>query len=205
MAATSTRPELTVIEDPLTGFDGELTEDNIPALVTRIRELDDRRLRAEQLLEVAEGKVEGLKDEVTSLAARLREIKKDKEKKARASGTWPIAERLFVIWKNGTGNTNPRSKLTYKRFEFIEPFIRDCEREQLSYEAGPPTNRTEECAAAIVGRITDHFSTKRSNGSTKHFWEWERIFKNDKEFDESCSRRPRNWRELLEQWDEGPR
>ena len=203
MEATATSlPELTVIEDPLTGFDGELTPENLDLLVGRVRELDDLRIRQAEELDERADKIKGLQGTITSQASRITKLKRNKEKEACASNTWPIAERLYRIWWVGTGK-RARKKLSYDRFEKIEPFLRDARPDELGYDEGPPRNATEECAAAIVGRITDHFKQKRPNGSVKHYWEWDRIFKSSDEMEDSRDRRPRNWRELLKQWDGG--
>lgn len=199
------RPELTVIEDPLSGFDGELSPANLDLLARRVQELD-------AALKAAKGEIAELGDVLTerdstlkSLEAKLRKAKRDREHEARGSDLWPIAERLFAIWKRATGNKSPRSQLTADRFELVAPFLRGAEQDTITTEPGPPRNALEDCCAAIIGRVFDHYSVVRANGSTKRFWEWDRIFGSADNFEDSRDRRPRDWRQRLAQIDEGPR
>jgi hypothetical protein len=208
----SARPELRVIEDPLTGFDGELTAENLDLLAGRVQELHAERRALQVQLQHSKDTVEGHERTMRSQSATITELTRDRDAEARGSELWPVAERLFAIWLAATGNRNPRSKLTTDRFELVRPFLRGAEGDEISYDpaAGPPRNRLEECAAAIVGRVFDHYSVTRPNGSTKHFWEWNRIFGDGRRrssadnFEDSRDRRPRNWRERLRELDPGP-
>lgn len=135
-------------------------------------------------------------------------LRRDKEREARAGQKWPAALRLFKIWRK-LGN-HGSAKFTYRRFECIEPFLKDYdpEKHDLALEPGPPANPLEECAAAIAGRTYDCFSKPRPNGTTKRFDEWERIFEAEKrysgQFDESVARRPRDWRQRVREVDPSP-
>ena len=144
--------------------------------------------------------------------AEITALRRDREAEARGSQLWPIAERLFAIWKAATNNTSSRSVLTFDRFEDVKPFIRDSEGETLSYQPGPPRNSLEECAAAIIGRTAYPYEQKRANGTIQRFHEWDRIFgtagkrASSANFEESRDRRPRDWRERLRRFDpESPR
>lgn len=199
------RPDLFVIEDPLSGFDGELTSENMALLAERVQERD-------RLLKDAKAELAELEDVLTerdstlkSLEGKLRKAKRDREREARDSDLWPIAERLFLIWKKATGNRSPRSQLTADRFELVAPFLKGAEQDVIGRQPGPPRNALEDCCAAIIGRVFDHFSTTRANGSTKRYYEWDRIFGSADGFEDSKDRRPRDWRDRLAKLDEGPR
>lgn len=136
-------------------------------------------------------------------------LRRDKEREARGSSNWPAALRLFKIWRKLTGST---ARWNHRRFELVEPFLKDYDPEKhdigLSIALGGPQNPLEECAAAICGRVFDHFTKPRTNGTTKHFWEWERIFEGlpntTGQFDESLGRRPRDWRQRVRDVDPDP-
>lgn len=140
------------------------------------------------------------------LLLQIANLKRDQEAAARASGQWPVAVRLFAIWRKATGRK--RCQFSFDRFNLVEPFLREYDRtrhQDISADPGPPRTPVEEAIAAIIGRATDHYSVSRPNGTTRHFNEWERIFKNRGEFDESVARRPRDWRERALELDPGPR
>lgn len=168
---------------------------------------DDAPSYAEALGIVAEQEdtIAGLESEIRSLAAKLTRARRNREMEAKGHDLWPVAERLFDIWKHATGNRNSRSKLTADRFEMVYPFLDGAETDVITFEPGPPRNALEDCAAAIIGRTTYPFTTTRENGTTKKFHEWNRIFKSADEKDDSAARRPKNWRELLRAYDGGPR
>lgn len=160
----------------------------------------------DRMLAELRDQVDGLLTEIKSLAAKNRELKRNRERTAKRSAAWPVAERLFVIWVAASGR-NPEAKncprFRLDRYERIERFLRDGSDAPAVLE-GPPTNDFERCAAAIIGRCFDHFQTQRPNGSTKRFHEWERIFADSGEFDDSLERRPRDWRTRLADLDPGP-
>lgn len=131
--------------------------------------------------------IAGLERDIRGWAARYRELRRDLEQEARQSDLWPLGERLFVIWQRLTGRR--RAKFSYDRFRLVEPFLRK--------------DGFELCAMAIVGRVFDHHTVTRRNGTTKHFYEWERIFKNRGEFEDSANRRPADWQERLAKVDPG--
>lgn len=153
-------------------------------------------LIAEQSDEIA-----GLERTVRSQGALIVKMGRDREAQAKNHEAWPVAERLHAIWKAATKNRSKSSKLTADRFELVLPFLKGHETDPITTEPGPPRNPVEECAAAIIGRAFDHFTTTRSNGTTKHFWEWTRIFASETEMHDSRDRRPRDWRERLHQCD----
>jgi hypothetical protein len=132
--------------------------------------------------------IQGLLDEIAglkrSLAAESRryaELKRDKEEEARNSQLWPTAVRIFQAWQKATGHS--RMAFDYKRFELVAPHLK-------RKGHGP-----EYCLAAVAGRVYDHYSSTRKNGTVIHYWEWERIFENIGSLEESARRVPRDWRE----------
>ena len=195
-AATAPPPSLTVVQNPLEGFDGELTHENMELLIGRLRTAEAEAL---DLLDAFKER----DSTIRTLEGKIARLKRERENAAYASPIWPVAVRLFTIWKAATNNKSKRSTLTVDRFFLVEPFLRDAETDRITYEPGPPRNELEECAAAIIGRAFDHFTTVRPNGTTKHFWEWNRIFKNADEKEDSAARRPRDWRDRLRELDPG--
>lgn len=150
--------------------------------------------------------VQKLERRIRGLDLQIDNLKRDHDAEVRASGLWPVGVRLFGIWRGATGQK--RCKFSAVRFDLVEPFLDGFDRrrhQSISTEVGPPTHPLEQCAAAIIGRVTDHFVTRRSNGTPKHFWEWERIFASRGEWEESMARRPRNWREVAISHDPGER
>lgn len=166
------------VSDPDTG---EVFEDGCPACAAR------------------EDIINGLERKIRGLIMENANLRRDKEAEAKRSGLWPVGVRLFALWKKAASSKG--SKFKYDRFALVEPFLRSYDREKhfVSAQTGPPQNPLEECVAAIIGRVFDHYgkdgSVTRENGTRKHFFEFERIFASSKEFDESVARRPRDWRE----------
>lgn len=152
--------------------------------------------------------------------SQIAQMKKDREKEARGSALWLVGERLFVVWCKATGhvrkNGKPTQAFSFRRFEFIEPYLRDLLDDEGELKAdvdqpleligreGAPADPYERCAAAILGRAAEHFTKERANGTLHRYNEWERVFKNDGEFNESMARRPRDWRQRLAELDPGP-
>jgi hypothetical protein len=170
-----------------------------------------RALRAE--LKVVKDERDGFEKAFKSANAAYRELKRDKEKSARQHSLWAVAERLFGLWLVATGKQAPtgekliKGKLpvfTWERFELVKARLKDSSASMVE-EQGPPANDFECCAAAIVGRVDDHFIGQRANGSKVHYYEFERIFDKPRDFDESMSRRPKDWRARFEAWDPGER
>lgn len=166
-----------------------------------------------------DGVIGELNHKLNAALGQVAALKRNHEKEARASQLWPIGERLFEIWKGATtppGKKRSPARFTYKRFSVIEPFIRELEAdgdgliaepEVLTLDVGierPPNGIFEECCAAIIGRVDDHFAKQRKNGTTIHYFEFERIFEDPKQMEESRDRRPRDWRDRLKQLDPGP-
>ena len=147
--------------------------------------------------------VEGHLDNIRGLNYKLSKLKRDLDAEARADKRWPVGKRLFIIWQRVT--ERPGTKWKWDRFGLVEGFLKDGSTgpDEALLDPGPPRNDFEKCAAAIIGRGLDCFSTKRKNGKVQKFNEWERIFKNSGEMDESMERRPRDWRERLAELDPG--
>jgi hypothetical protein len=134
--------------------------------------------------------ITGLERDIRGWAMRYQDLKRDREKEAREDPRWPDAVRLFRLYCRLTGKGGKPRKLTWtvERFWLCEPFLR-------KHGIGM-------CERAIVGRVFDHYSAKRKNGSTIRYFEWERIFANAKEFEESANRAPKDFVSELEAEDE---
>lgn len=124
-------------------------------------------------VQLLEDEVAGLQHTIRSQAATITKLKRDKDAEARGHELWPMAVKLFRYWQRKTGS---RAKFDADRFFLIRPMLE---------KDGP-----ELCQRAIDGRVHDHFSAPRKNGTVKHFWEWDRIFASRKEFEDSACRAP---------------
>lgn len=161
------------------------TGDSIPFL-----DADVAGLQAE--IQMLRDQLKGADRDVNGWRHRYQELKRDRDKEAREDVLWPQAVRVFRLYCKLTSTREdgkPR-QLTWNadRFELIRPFLK-------KHGIGL-------CERAIVGRVFDHFTAKRANGSTKHFHEWERIFKNAAEFEESANRAPLDFVSSLEAEDQ---
>lgn len=205
MPELAAKPELTLVTDPLTGFDGELTEANLRLLAERVRALDDERLRLKAELQVAEDTVKGHEGTLRSQSATITALKRNKEREMKRSKLYPQAKRCWELHKSLTNNNSKRSTLTFDRFDLIATHLKGGEEDDFDPgHQGPPRNALEECMAAIVGRISDHYVTRRANGTLKRHWGWELTFRDADKFEESRDRRPRDWRNLVAEHDPGP-
>ena len=135
-------------------------------------------------------KLKGAERDLNGWRARYADLQRDKERDARADELWPEATNLFRLYCHLTGKPGKPRKLTWnaERFELVRPFLK---------KHGP-----EMCARAIIGRVSDHFTSQRANGSTIHYHEWERTFGSKGQgqtcasnFEESCNRAPADWKE----------
>lgn len=182
--APQSQPRLAAVPNPATG---ELIEN--PG--QRIRALETELAAAHALEVELRDQLTGLERDIRGWRGRYADLKRDKEKSARKHALWPVGERLFTIYKEITGRK--RVQFTYDRFELLKPLLKDHSADFTETE-GPPANDFEKAVAAIVGRNFQHFTNQRANGTTVHYDEWERVFKNSGERDESMNRRPKDWR-----------
>lgn len=140
----------------------------------------------EQEIQALRDSIEGLERDLNAWRVRYADLKRDKDAEARKDPLWPDAVRLFKLYKRLTGR--PRLNWTVERFDLCRPFLK-------KHGIGM-------CERAVVGRVFEHYSAKRKNGTTIHYWEWERIFKDAREFEESCNRAPLDFLSELEVEDE---
>lgn len=147
-------------------------------------------------LDQTEIKLKGAERDLNSWRVRFEELRRDKEAEAREHELWDAALDLFDLWRKATaraaGRKKPsRAKFSGDRFYLVLPFIK--------------RYSVEDCQRAIIGRAFDHFTDERKNGSTIHYFEWERIFGSmgqgktaDANFTESANRAPKDWRQRVE-------
>lgn len=147
-------------------------------------------------IQILRDQLKGAERDVNAWRVRHAELKRDKEADARKDALWPDAVRLFKLYCRLTGKDGKARKLTWnaERFEMVRPFLK-------KYGVGM-------CERAVVGRVFDHFTAKRENGSDHHFYEWDRIFGNAgkysaaENFEESCRRAPVDFVSELEAEDD---
>jgi hypothetical protein len=129
-------------------------------------------------IQMLKDQLKGADRDVNTWRHRYADLRRDKDAEARADPLWPDAVRLFKLYCRLTGKPGQPRRLTWnvERFELVHPFLKK--------------HGLYACERAVVGRVFDHYTDRRKNGSTIHYYEWERIFKNAKEFEESANRAP---------------
>jgi hypothetical protein len=122
--------------------------------------------------------LDGATSEIRGWRAKFGKLRADKDAEARADDRWDEVAGLFELWRIAAGPAGipKRSKFAPDRFRLALPYVKQ--------------DGHERCCQAIIGRCYDHFSSKRANGSLKRFCEWERIFGNRGDFEESANRVP---------------
>jgi hypothetical protein len=156
-------------------FDLEGAElDECPGCRKRDRIIDAGTLENEGLVETTRGQ-----------AAKIRELRRDKEREMRASDLWPQALELVAYWAIETGRKKGRTKLTPKRFEMLEPFLKP------DKETG--ADGLAMCKLAIDGAAYDPYKADRpnKNGTLEVYDSLETIFKNRGAFERHVNRAPR--------------
>lgn len=127
-----------------------------------------------------EVEVQRLRDHISELqrtiarqSFELGELKRDKQHDAEQNRLWPLAVRWHKHHAKVTGR---KSRWKLDVFERMEPFLK---------EYG-----IEVCEAASEGIAHDHFSTKRKNGTARHFNTLDTLLKNTDRFEEAINSCP---------------
>lgn len=122
-----------------------------------------------------EAEIAGLQRDIRGWAYRYDQLRRDLEAEAREHDLYDTALDLFAYWREATGRKGCR--FSADRFYMVLPYLQK--------------DGVERCQQAIDGRVADHYTAQRKNGSTIHYHEWERIFgKRRSDFEESCNRAP---------------
>jgi hypothetical protein len=184
------------------GFTGELTQEELTAIVRHCRDLHYEATRLAD-------EVDGLESTIRQQAGRISRLQRNREAEAKAHPLWPLVkDRLFPAWVKAANKDPKRTRFRADRFELIRPFLRPIEKAAgkdgskipaVSYDkdAGPPQNVIEECFAAIIGCTYDPFVTERRNGTKNCHTGWDLIFRDSPRFEEKQRQRPRDWRERM--------
>ena len=135
---------------------------------------------ASQEVQALRDREKGLESDVAKWQLKYYELQRDKEEEARGEPLWEQAEAVFEAWKTATGR-KPRTDFDWRRYRLIEPFLK-------KKKYGLPI-----CLQAVAGIAYDHFSVQRKNGTTRHFNEWERVFKDSREVEERANAAPKGW------------
>lgn len=138
------------------------------------------------IIENGTAESDGLLEQVRSMATKLANLRRDKEKEMRGSELWPKALELVAYWALETGRKKGRTRLTPKRFEMIEPFLK---------KADPDTGLDGLAMAklAVAGAAYDPYKADKpnKNGSLEVYDSLETIFKNRAAFERHVARAPR--------------
>lgn len=119
---------------------------------------------------------DGLTEAMRSQGAKLRALRRDKEREAKRSEYWPQAVEAFTYWKQTTGH--PRSQFTADRFFLLEPFLKK--------------DGLDLVILAIDGAAYDPHVASRPNrnGKIETYDALETIFKSRASFERHVNRAP---------------
>jgi hypothetical protein len=131
----------------------------------------------DRIIEKGTNENEGLVETVRSQAAKMRELRKDREREMREHDLFPQVREAFEYWLVETGRTK-RTKLDPKRFDLLEPFIK---KDGLAM-----------VKLAIDGAAYDPHRADRPgrNGKTETYDSLETIFKQRGSFERHVKRAP---------------
>lgn len=129
-----------------------------------------------EYLQPFEDHISGLQRAVKSENLRYENLKRDKEKEAKAHPLWPQAMEVFGHWKKVC--KHPRSSWSPERFEQVRPFLEK--------------HGVELCKRACDGAAFDPFVTQRKNGSKKRHDGWGLVFRaaEPEKFEEFVNKAP---------------
>ena len=169
---------------------GEIICERCTERIAALGEADTMLGQRDAVIKKSEVEIAGLQHEIRSLAHKLEEAKRDREAEAREHDLFDQAMDLFDLWRRAAaeaeGKKHKRNKFSGERFWLVLPFLK---------------GEAALCQRAIIGRCFDHYGAdgklRRANGSAIHYCEFERIFKDRKEFEESVKRCPADWRERV--------
>jgi hypothetical protein len=126
---------------------------------------------------VKEDEIAGLEGTIRSLAAKLTQAKRDKDREARGHDCWPLGVKLFNEWKRLCNH--PRSAFTPDRFWQVQPFLTH------------PDYGYDVCLRAVRGAGFDPNTRRRRNGSLKRYDDWGLIFRDTDHLEDFANRAPR--------------
>lgn len=133
--------------------------------------------------------ITGLEGEIRSLAAKITQLKRDKEQEAREHPLWPTALQVFKAWKALCNH--PKAAWGADRFEEIRPYLQDKAYGKTLEE------RKLVCLRAIVGAAFDPYITRRKNGSPRRHDGWDLVFRSRDKLEEFANKAPADWRDRL--------
>ena len=116
-----------------------------------------------------------LTKKMRGLARELGELRRDKRAEAENSELWPRALKHFNYWRLKANR--PRVQWTPERFMLCESFLKRFDDAMIQ--------------RAIDGHCYDPFTTKRKNGTTKIFNDWDLLFRDDPHFEEAANKSPK--------------
>lgn len=194
-AATATdRPVFTVIENPLHGFGGELTEANMHALVDQVTALHDQLQLARGEIERLLVNEEGLNNDLKGKRLRIAELAAEREEKALASPERPKVEALHALHAQATRAAHDADKAaaTLNVRSARRKALDATERENAAVCVRKLGFRG--CVKAVVGITFDpSWSNPRRNGTRECFNTFELCFRNTAKATSCAERAPLNW------------
>jgi uncharacterized protein YhaN len=162
-------------DDPLDGYDGELTAENAVLLVTRIRELH-------AALQVEQAQVEMLERDLKGKRLKIHQLEQDRDARARADDTAPDVEALWRLWKRACHRRRP---------------LHYTDREAMGLAVKRQGFKL--CLQAIAGASYDpNLSKPRRNGKVERYDDLELIFRNHGKVEQFAARVPDGWEPDLE-------
>ena len=160
-------------------------KDAVPTKVRHLRPVETGELHADEPQTLGEAitalrdvrlELEGLEEAHRSAMAKVRILRRDRNREARRDGLWPLGVEAFAYWQAQTGHG--KSVFTPERFWLVRPYLLH--------------DGIELVKLAIDGAAFDPYRADRPNraGRLEVFDSWETIFKSRGAFERHCNRAP---------------
>lgn len=165
-----------VPQDPVEGFDGELTQDNLRLLLQRINGLtqDLREAQAEIAVRVRHEQMQDR--DLKGKRLRIAELEADREAEAEDHPLRPQVDAVHACWKAINGKRRP--------LHFSDVFSIAAAVHKLGFDT---------CLRAVVGNHFDPYTRRQRNGKVSRYTDLETIFKTYGRVSDYAGRAPESW------------
>lgn len=185
MTRAATKPDLQLIVDPLSGFDGQITEANLAMLAARVTDLDATRRELEADLRIS--KAHEVEQDLDLKKKRLEigRLKADRTEKALDAPERPQTDVVYACWL--AAFPNKRRDMDFNDREAINRAIKN---RRIGLGG---------CLEALAGAHFDsrHWKTRR-NGDAIFYNDLKDVFKSFGWIADYRERAPKGWTPLPE-------